>query len=306
MSVQLGHISSTNENDPYHGVASLFAKKVHEKTNGTVTIEVLPSSQLGGERDMLEGLQIGTLDLAVIGNTTMTIINNESFFTELPFIFATEEHAYRYIDSDINTGISDRLYKNQGIKILAWGEVGFRNFLTSNAPIHTPDDIKNRKFRVMESAMMIDGYKMLGANPTPIAFAELFTSLQQGIVDGCDFPIVTAYTSRLYEVTKYFALTKAFYNTITVSSSKKFFDSLSPELQHIFSKAGAETTVEQRTFNRSIEEKILGLLEQEGMIIDRNVDNAAFRNLMQPIYNEYRPKIGEEIFDSAMKLLDED
>lgn len=304
MTIQMGHISTEGEYDMYHVLAQAFKKNVEEKSGGAITIEVIANGQLGGERDMLEGMQIGTIDCGIVGNSTLAGVNEANYFAELPYVFSSNQDVWAFIDSDVNAEICQSVYENANVKVLGFGCIGFRNLLNNVRPITVPEDLDGIKLRVIESALMVDSYNLLGCNSTPMAFSELFTALQQGAIDGCDFPIVTAYTSRLFEVCKYFSESRAFFNATTISMGGAFWDSLDPQVQQLLEESAVAAGVEQREYCDECETMMLGWLADEGMEINSDVDFEAFQTAVQPIYDQYMDKIGEDTFNRAMEVIE--
>lgn len=303
MTIQMGHISTEGEYDMYNILAKAFAKNVDELSGGKIQIDIIANGQLGGERDMLEGMQIGTLDCGIIGNDTIAIVNDMNYVAMLPYMFTSNQDVWTYIDSEDCATVSQSVYDNQNVKVLGYGCIGFRNVLNNEKPIHTPADLANMKLRVIESSLMIDIYTALGTNPTPMAYSELITSLQQGTVDGCDFPIATAYTSRLFDVCKYLSETRAYFNLTTISMSRGFYDKLDPQVQELLVEAGRLAGIEEREYCDELEQTMLGWLQDEGMIVNSDVDFAAFQEAVQPVYDKYMDIVGADFFHHVQETI---
>ncbi|GAI05652.1 unnamed protein product, partial [marine sediment metagenome] len=190
-----------NPTKPYAIAGEYFAELVKEKTNGEVEIQVFPSSQLGNQRDLIEGLIFGTLDLTLTSTAVLGNFLPKIAIFDLPFLFRDVKHAYKALDS-IGMEIGKEL-EPKGIKLLAFFENGVRHLTNNVRPVRAPEDMKGLKIRVMEQKIYIEMMKALGANPTPMAFGELFTALQQGTVDGQENPVSHIWTKRFFEVQKY-------------------------------------------------------------------------------------------------------
>ena len=206
--LKLGHIADPQ--NPYAQGAVKFTELVKEKTGGAVEIQVFPSSQLGNQRDLIEGLTFGTVDMTLTSTAVLGNFLTEAAVFDLPFIFRDIPHAYKALDS-VGMEICKPLEK-RGIKVLAMFENGVRHMTNNRNPIRKPEDVKGLKIRVMEQPIYIEMMKILGASPTPMAFGELFTALQQGVVDGQENPAAHIYTSRFFEVQKYISLTAHTYS----------------------------------------------------------------------------------------------
>lgn len=299
--VKLGH--AVNEQHPYHVGAVKFKEIVEEKTNGNVEIKLYPNNQLGsGERDLVEGLQLGTVDLVITSTGPMSGFEEKFMLFDFPFLFRDKEHAYKVLDGEIGQYVLGLLEK-QGIKGLAWYENGFRHLTNSKKEVSTPEDAKGIKLRTMENKVHMAIWKALGAIPTPMAWGELFTALQQGTVDGQENPIPIIYTQKVYEVQKYLSLTGHVYSPAVLMMSKSQFDKLSPEYQEIFIEAAVESGNLERQTITQMEDEQIEKLEEEGMIISYP-DKAPFLEMTTSVYDEFRDQLGEdaELLDQIIDM----
>jgi tripartite ATP-independent periplasmic transporter solute receptor, DctP family len=194
--LKAGH--AVDPSHPYHRGLVEFARLIENRTNGKYRIDLYPSAQLGNERDMIEGLQLGTLDLVVTSTGPVSNFVPRMGVVDLPYLFKNRQHAYTVLDGPIGESLLEG-FKGNGIVGLAFWENGFRCLTNSRRPIKTPEDVKGLKIRTMEN---IATFKCLGASPTPMAWSEVFTSLQQGVLDGQENPISIIYHQRIYEVQK--------------------------------------------------------------------------------------------------------
>lgn len=301
---QLGHILSANDDDPYQVFATNFAKNVEEMSGGKIKIEVIPNAQLGGERDMMEGMQLGTIQMSVQTNVNTGAFAPKFLAFDLPFIFNSPEQAYKILDGPLGREVLDSL-EPLGIKGLAWGEGGFRHMINKVTPIKKPGDLKGLKFRSLENSLYVDTYKALGTNPTPMAWTETFTAMQQGTIDGLDIPINVIKANRFYEVSKYLSLTGHFYSPLYIAVSKSIWDNLSAEEQDIMMKAAKKAGDDERKFVQGNEKKAIEDMEAQGLKVNSDVDFAAFQDALAPVYDQYKQKIGAEFFDKLMKAVKE-
>ena len=203
--------TSTQPTHIYNLAAEHFGKIVAEKTGGEIEVQVFPASQLGSERDMVEGLQLGSLEMTLTSTGSMGNFVPQVKLFNLPFLFKDRESCYRALDGEIGTQIADRFVK-VGIRSLGWYENGFRNITNSKVAVNSPADMKGIKIRVMEDDVFILTMKSLGASPLPMAFGELYTALEQKTVDAQENPLAVIYSSRFFEVQKYLAMTGHFYS----------------------------------------------------------------------------------------------
>ncbi len=294
---KLGH--AVNEQHPYHAGAVKFKEIVEERTGGNVEIKLYPNNQLGsGERDMVEGLQLGTVDLVVTSTGPLSGFEKKFMLFDFPFLFRDKEHAYKVLDGEIGQYVLGLLEK-QGIKGLAWYENGFRHFTNSKKEVLTPEDVKGMKLRTMENKVHMGIWKALDAIPTPMAWGEVFTALQQGTVDGQENPIPIIYTQKVYEVQKYLSLTGHVYSPAVLLMSKAQFDKLPAEYQEIFIEAAQESGALERQMITQMENEQVDKLKAEGMIVS-NPDKAAFLQATMSVYDEFKGELGDDA-----KLLDD-
>ncbi len=204
ITIRVGHVLAPDH--PYTDGLKMFAKLVSKKTNGKVTVDVFHSSQLGDERDMIEGLQLGTLEMALVSTAPLSDFTQKFLAFDLPFIFKDAESARKVVDGPIGNELFQAL-DGQQIKGLAYWENGFRSVTNNKRPIETPEDMKGLKIRTMENPVQMANFKSLGASPSPMAFGELFTALQQKTIDGQENPLPIVDTSKFYEVQDYLSLT---------------------------------------------------------------------------------------------------
>jgi tripartite ATP-independent transporter DctP family solute receptor len=193
--IKLGHIAEPT--NPYGQGAEHFAKLVAEKSNGEIEVQVFPSSQLGGQKELIEGLVFGTVDMALTGTAVLGTFQPQVALFDMPFLFKDREHAYKALDS-VGMDIGEAL-EPKGIKLLGYMENGIRHLTNNIREVQSPADMKGLKIRVMNNKVYIEMVKALGASPTPMAFAELYSAMQQGTVDGQENPSAHIFTKRFFE-----------------------------------------------------------------------------------------------------------
>ncbi|MDA8226402.1 MAG: TRAP transporter substrate-binding protein [Desulfitobacterium hafniense] len=287
--LKLGHV--LNEASPFHKGAVEFAKKVEEKSKGSLKISVFPNAQLGNDRTLAEGLQFGTVDMAVVGTATVAGFVPRVQVFDMPFLFRDAEHAYKVLDGPIGDEVL-KDFQAKGIVGLSFWENGFRHLTNSKKVVKNPADVKGLKIRVQEIPLHVSFWKLLGTDPTPMSWTEVYTALQQKTVDGQENPIQTIYTQKIYEVQKYISLTYHVYAPAVILISKKTYDSLPPDLQKIVVDAARETATYERNYIKDLESKALAELPKLGMQVETNPDKEAFKAAVQPVYKEYGDKLG--------------
>jgi tripartite ATP-independent transporter DctP family solute receptor len=213
---------------------------------------------------------------------------------DLPFLFRDSAHAYKVLDGDIGRGLLDK-FDTVGIKGLAFWENGFRHVTTSKKPVERPADLRGLKIRVMENRVHQAAFRQLGADATPMAWGEVFTSLQQGLLDAQENPIPIVSTFKLYEVQKYLALTAHVYSPAPVLLSKKTWDRMPPDIQKVLLDTAIEMARVQRQLNRTQEQKQIGELKAKGMVIIEEPDRVAFREAMKPVFEQFQGQFGKDL-----------
>jgi tripartite ATP-independent transporter DctP family solute receptor len=183
-----------------------FKPELEKRSNGRVVVEIYPNAQLGSDRQAIEGVSIGTLEMAAIGGSSLLPLDDRITFMDLPFLFNSSEVAYKAYDEFLTEELN-KILAPHDITIVSSAELGFRHITNNTGPITKPDDLKNMKLRTMENPIHVKAFRLLGANPTPVAFSELYTALQQGTVDAQENPINVIATAKLHEVQQDMSLT---------------------------------------------------------------------------------------------------
>ncbi|WP_305073654.1 TRAP transporter substrate-binding protein [Propionivibrio sp.] len=292
--LKLGHVAPTDE--PYHQAAEKFAELVKKNTGGAVEIQIFPNSLLGGQRELLEGLQLGSVDITLTTAAVLSSFLPKTQVIELPFMFRDSEHVYKVVDGPLAKEIYAGDEKKK-MKVIDTWENGFRNITNNVRPIETPDDMKGVKIRVMENKMYIEMFKALGANPTPMARGELFTGLQTKVVDGQENPLGQIYTSRFYEVQKYATLSGHTYSPEAVVFSLASWKKIPAKYQEEILKASAEAKKFNRELSAKMDKEYVGKLEEKGMTVTKLTPQqiAAFQEKMMPVWDLFADKIGKDL-----------
>lgn len=285
---------TTTEDHPYTLGMVRYAQLVRERTGGRVAIQIHHSRQLGDERQVVEGLQLGTVHLTVTSTGPLGGFVPEMNVLDLPFLFRDAAHAYKVLDGEVGRELLAK-FEAVGIKGLAFWENGFRHITTGKKAVERPGDLKGLKIRVMENRVHQAAFRQLGADATPMAWGEVFTSLQQGLLDAQENPIPIISTFKLYEVQKYLSLTGHVYSPAPVLMSKKSWDRLPSDLQKIVLETAVEVARVQRSMNRAQEQKQLGELKAKGMTVIETPDRAAFREAMKPVFEQFQVQFGKDL-----------
>lgn len=300
--LKLGHVANTEK--PYAKAAVHFAESVAEKTDGAVEVQVFPSSQLGNQRDLVEGLTFGTVDMTLTSTAVLGNFLPEMAVFDLPFIFRDKPHTYKALDT-IGMEMGEEL-ESKGIKLLAFFENGTRHLTNNIRPVRTPEDMKGLKIRVMEQPVYIEMMKELGANPTPMAFGELFTALQQGTVDGQENPISHIWTKRFFEVQKYISLTGHTYSAEPLLISMTTWKKLPKEYQEAIIASANETLDWHRSKCSETDNLFWENVRETGKCEIIEVDKEPFRKATAGVWKMFEDQVGKENIDRIVNTKPEE
>lgn len=276
-----------------------MAEKVEEKSNGKLNIKIYPSQQLGSERELLELLQIGSLDITKVSAAVLENFAPKIRVFSLPYLFRNDEHKFEVFDSKIGKNLLQQPQKFW-LRGLTYYDAGFRSFYTKSKPIETPADLQGLKIRVQESAMAISLVNNLGGSPTPISWGELYSALQQGIVDGAENNPPSFHTSRHYEVCKFYSLNEHTAVPDILLIGTKTWDKLSEQEQQWLQEAADESALHQRKLWAEAEKEALEVVKEAGVKINRP-DKEPFIKMTQPIYDQIKAN-NPELYDLAERI----
>lgn len=297
--MRIGWTTSDGEKDPYAIMARALTSELKTRMPGVFDVALFPNNQIGDEKQMLEGLQFGTLDIGIITNATIANVEGAFQLNDMPFLFANEAQAHSVLDGDVGQEMLAKL-GNRGMKGLGFAEGGFRNMINNTRPIVNPGDVSGVKFRTMQNPVFIDMFKALGGNPTPMAWSETFTAAQQGTIDGLEIPLAVIYSNKFSEVAKYLSLTKHTYSALGVIASKKMMNKLNDKQKIQFQNAVTAAVATQRSAVAKNTDALVNILKDAGMSINEIKDAAAFRKKVLPVYGRFKSKIGDELFNKAL------
>ena len=276
------------------GIAiTAFAEDIKQRSNGRFEIVQHPGGALGGERDMLEGLQLGTIDMAVPATAVIGNFVPEVQILDIPFLFRDIDHAYAVLEGPIGQEMMAK-FPERGLVALALGGNGFRQLTNSKHPVTGPADLHGLKLRTMENQTHLMVWRELGALPTPMALPEVFTALQQGTVDGQENPIGAIINNKFDQVQKYVTITNHAFTSLGIVMSPMAYDALSPEDQQMFKDAAKAALRICKEQVGVVEKTGIQKLETEGLQVVPQVDAAQFQALLQPVYAQLAQKFGEE------------
>ena len=283
--LRLGHVFP--EDNGWHEAANNFAQYVTEATDGQVTVDVFPNSQLGTEREIFEGLGLGTIDMAFGGPGVLTGFFPKVGLLDQPFLFDSYEHANAVMDGEIGQQLWDEMAAEAGIRVLASGSQGFRYVLTKGAEVKGLDDMSGLKIRVPEAETFLDTFNALGANPTPVAYEETYLAIETGTVDGFEGVPTIITSSKMYEVAKNLAETRHILATLQLMISEDVFQDLSADHQQAISEAAVRAWTEQREQAQVQNNEALNALQEEHGVQLTQPDLTEFQAAVEPIWDEW-------------------
>lgn len=275
---------------------------LEDYSDGEMTLDIYPNSQLGNERDMMENVGMAVQDMCLISTGPIPNFVADFAVLDLPYIFDSAEDAYEILDGEIGQDLLDQL-DTQGIVGLGFWENGFRQVTNNQKEIVVPDDLKGLKIRTMENNIHIATYEELGATATPMAWSEIFTALQQGTVDGQENPIAIIESAKVYEVQKYCSLIDMFYSPTVLMISQSCYDGLSADQQDALQKAADEAKDWQRDYSQSYNQDAIALMEDAGVTITE-VDKEVWKEAVIKIYDNLDStglKLNEELVNELCK-----
>ncbi len=264
-------------------VADTFKKFIEERSQGEFQVKIFHSASLGNETEILQQIQMGTLEMGVITAGPFDTFDPIVRVVNYPFLFQSNEQADRILDGPLGQEILKSL-ETSGFKGLHFSENGFRNLTNSKRPVKGPEDINGLKIRVMASALHKTIWQTLGANPTPMPW-PIYTELEQGVIDGQENPLWVMEVYRFYEIQKYMTMTRHVYSPHIDVAGLKWWNSLAPDARTRIAGAMADAALFQRADNRAKDAGRMALLAEKGMLIENNPDFAAFRERVAHMKN---------------------
>jgi TRAP-type transport system periplasmic protein len=290
-------ISISIAQNSHQGIAiDTFGKEVEKRTNGRYKIQSFYSGSLGGERESIEAVQLGTQELTFSSTGPVPNFVPEARILDIPFLFRDKAHARAVLDGPIGQELLAK-FEPKGFKALAWGENGVRHMTNSKRSVNSPDDLKGLKMRTMENPVHVAAYKGLGIVTTPMAFPEVFTALQQGTVDGQENPLSVIMASKFDQVQKHLSLTGHVYSPGIFLMSKAAFDKLSAADKQAFIDAAKEGVKANRARVDQDDAQGVSELRSKGMTVIENVDKAKFVATLAPINAEFEKQFGKANID---------
>ncbi|MDB5749698.1 MAG: C4-dicarboxylate transporter substrate-binding protein [Ramlibacter sp.] len=290
-------ISISTAQNSHQGIAiDTFAKEVEKRTAGRYKVQTFYNGSLGGERESIEAVQLGTQELAFSSSGPVPNFVPETKILDVPFLFRDKAHARAVLDGPVGQDLL-RAFDSKGFKALAWAENGFRHMTNSKRSVQKPEDLKGLKMRTMENPVHIAAYKSFGIITTPMAFPEVFTALQQGTVDGQENPLSVIISAKFDQVQKHLSLTGHVYSPAIFVMNKAAFDKLPAADKQAFLDAAKEGTKANRARVDEDDAKGVAELRAKGMTVVDTLDKSAFVKALTPVNAEFEKQFGKANID---------
>ena len=293
--VRIGHIATTNS--LYQQDAEDYKRLVEQRSGGRIRVDVYCCGQLGRQRELVEQVRLGTLEM-VIASSEMVSIVPEFAIWDLPFLFDNREQIQRAVEGPFGAALF-RFLEPRGMVGLAYWENGFRVMTNNLRPIRRPDDLRRVKMRVPPNPDRVRMFRLWGANAGPLDFSELFSALQTGVFDGQENPMAQIISARLYEVQKYLSMTGHVYTPTYLVASKRWWDRLEPAARQLLRDVAIEVGRNSRNRGVQWDQDGLAVVRRAGVQVNDDVDKEAFRQLSGPLYDDFVDKYGRELLDMA-------
>jgi len=280
---------SQNPGEPQVRALKLFKKLVEEKSAGKLVVEIYPNNQLGNQRDVVEGIQLGTIQMSNIASVMASFVKEVNIF-ELPFLFENRIHFYAVLDSEIGKDLRPA-FARCGFHLLGYFDAGVRHIMTVDKSIDSINDLKGLKIRTMENPLHLDAFKAFGANPLPMAYGELYTALEQHVIDGAEAANTNYYSKKFYEPAPYWTMVGWIHLIEYVIMSRYFYERLPQEYKLIIDNAAAVMIDKERRWYQENDQLVLGKLKDAGVHITYP-DRKDFSEASIEVYENWADRVG--------------
>ncbi len=283
--VRFSHVLSSSSE--LHLMAERFRDLMHERTDGRFRVVIYPSGQLGGERVAFEQIQVGAVHMAITGTPVLSGWVPETQIFDLPFLFNTRDHGLAVMNGPVGDWWRDLLLERTGVRSLGFLDYGFRHVYNKRRPVEVPGDLAGLKLRVLQNATYLAAYSALGVQATPMNYGEVYSALQQGVIDGGEANAIGFVSSRLYEVAKFYSFTSITYNPITLLVNEPFYAGLPDDIRETVDRSAADALAYQSQVARQMEADAIEQMRANGVEISR------------PDLAPFAPAVGPRIRDEV-------
>ncbi len=299
LTLKFGHVGAPGS--LFEASINAFAKRANEKLGDKAEVQVFGSSQLGKDKELLQKLKLGQVTFAM-PSSVMSSVSDEFGVFEMPYIIQSRDHMKK-VQAEIGESVFNKAAIAKGYRILTFFENGFRHITNNTRPINSPEDLKGIKLRTPKGEWRVKMFKLYGANPTPMAFSEVFTALKTGVIDGQENPYAQIWSAKFQEVQKYLSITGHVYTPAYLIVSDKHFKKLPADVQKALTEAAQETQPEVYAMAEKLENELLDNLRKGGITVN-TADKAAFVAASKPVYDEFAKTVkgGAELIKTVQSL----
>ncbi|MGM0668715.1 MAG: TRAP transporter substrate-binding protein [Gemmatimonadota bacterium] len=280
---------SQNPSEPQVRAVQVFARQVEAGTEGRIRVQVYPNNQLGNQRDVVEGLQMGSVEMANIASVMASFVPEVNLF-ELPFLFDGPTHFDAVVDGEVGLSLGPA-FRARGLHLLGYFDAGERHIMTTGGPVESLEDLAGLKIRTMENPLHLAAFRVFGANPLPMAYGELYTALEQGVIDGAEAADPNYFAKRFYEPAPFWARVGWIRLMEYVVMSREFYDRLPPRDRKVVDEAARDMILQERAWYRMAADSALQELREMGVTITRP-DRGPFREAARRVYEEWAGEVG--------------
>ncbi|WP_027848851.1 TRAP transporter substrate-binding protein [Marinospirillum minutulum] len=298
LTIKASHAASTTNTG--HKALELMDRELRERTDGRISIEIFPNGQLGGERELIESIQLGNIDLIFVSSAPLASFNKQFFALDMPFLFKDRASVYKVLDGEIGQELLQSLNR-VGLSGLGYWENGFRQLTNNSRVIRTSDDLKGLRMRTMENEIHLMAWRELGTNPAPLAFSELYTALQQGTFEAQEGPINLFRDMRFDEVQKHISITNHIYSPFVVLMNPELQARLSKKDQAIFTEIFQEAKAYQRGLAQKADSEASAQLKGVTITSLTAEELNTFSSKMKPVYDKIKKIVGADLADRIVK-----
>ena len=296
--IKVGHVNPPG--DPSYDAWEFFKKTLEAKSNGRFAVSLYPAGQLGEERELIEQVKMGSVDLVTVNSAPLSLHFPKFDLFVLPYLWRDEPHLWRFADGPIGQKLAEDFEKATNIELIAYWANGVRHMFLPKKAINTPDDFKGVKVRVMNNEVYIGLFNALGAMPTPMAYGEVYTALSTGVIDAAENDTSGYLAMKFYEPAKYFSMTSHVVAVKIALANPAFLKKIPADLRPLFDQVTKETRDWQR--NRYAEKQKMDIewMKTHKIFVNEVKDLSAFQAKVKPLWDKYTPKIGKELIEQAL------
>lgn len=280
-------------------LAERFAEEVEAISEGEITVELFLGGVLGSQSVLQEQVELGTIEAIVTASDIVEMDSRFGIF-DFPFLFSDRDHVYRLLDGEFGEQLNQTLIDRTGVRVLGFGELGFRQITNNTRAVRTPDDLRGIRLRVPPTELRLRAFEAIGASPTPVAWDELYTALSQGVVDGQENPLSAILGASFYEVQEYLSISNHVYTPAYLLVNEEWWQGLSEGVRVTLKDAALNAVEWQRSYGAEQDAELVGQLEDQGMTVNE-IDHASFLERAQPVWDQFSDLVGRDLLEMVVE-----